>query len=126
MLSIRPDLLPPAAVYELQKLCDAVPSYPTAEALALVAAELGRPAGDVFEDLNESSVPIAAASLGQVYRCRLRATGELVAVKVQRPDMIRAVSLDLYLLRRYMQAVEWFKEEVCAVAHDIWPHLHDA
>lgn len=112
MLSIRPDLLPPAAIYELQKLCDAVPSYPTADAMALVAAELGRPVGDVFDDLDESSVPIAAASLGQVYRCRLRRTGELVALKVQRPDMIRAVSLDLYLLRRYMQAVEWFKQEV--------------
>lgn len=112
MLSIRPDLLPPAAIHELQKLCDAVPSYPTADAMALVAAELGRPVGDVFDDLDESSVPIAAASLGQVYRCRLRGTGELVALKVQRPDMIRAVSLDLYLLRRYMQAVEWFKQEV--------------
>lgn len=45
MLSIRPDLLPPVAVYELQKLCDAVPSYPTAEALALIEQQLGAPAG---------------------------------------------------------------------------------
>ena len=40
MLSIRPDVLPPPAVYELQKLCDAVPSYPTADALRLIE-ELG-------------------------------------------------------------------------------------
>ena len=112
MLSIRPDLLPPAAVYELQKLCDAVPSYPTAEALQLIERELGVPASEVFTGLDERSLPIAAASLGQVYRCRLREGGEEVAVKVQRPDMIRAVSLDLYLARRYMQAVEWFKTEV--------------
>ena len=31
-----PDVIPPAAVYELQKLCDAVPSFPTEDALALV------------------------------------------------------------------------------------------
>ena len=112
MLSIRPDLLPPAAVYELQKLCDAVPSYPTADALRLIQSELGVPASEVFTGLDESSLPIAAASLGQVYRCRMREGGEEVALKVQRPDMIRAVSLDLYLARRYMQAVEWFKTEV--------------
>lgn len=45
----------------------------------------------------------------QVYRCRLRETGEEVALKVQRPDMVRAVTLDLYLLRHYMRAVELFK-----------------
>ena len=99
MLSIRPDVIPPAAVYELQKLCDAVPSYPTAEALALIEAELGRPAAELFDGLDASSTPIAAASLGQVYRCRLRASGAEIALKVQRPDMIRSVSLDLWLLR---------------------------
>lgn len=41
----------------------------------------------------------AAASLGQVYKGKLRATGEAVAVKVQRPFVLETVSLDLYLLR---------------------------
>ena len=45
MLSIRPDLLPPAVVYELQKLCDAVPSYPTDDALRLVQSEQGQGQG---------------------------------------------------------------------------------
>ena len=112
MLSIRPDVVPPAALYELQKLCDAVPSYPTAEALKLVEAELGQPVCELFDELDEGSTPIAAASLGQVYRCRLRATGEQVALKVQRPDMVRAVSLVLLLLRRFMASVEWFKESI--------------
>ena len=134
MLSIRPDVLPPTFVYELQKLCDAVPSYPTAEAIKLVEAELGQPVEAIFEGLDQSTMPIAAASLGQVrslpwlfghdaaasrllrplsqvYRVRLRDGGE-VALKVQRPDMIRAVSLDLFLLRHYMYAVEWFKVNV--------------
>lgn len=98
-LSIRPDLLPPAAVYELQQLCDSVPSYPTCDALRLIEAELGAPAQQLFEGLDETTEPIAAASLGQVYKCRVRDGGQEVALKVQRPDMIRQVSLDLYLLR---------------------------
>ena len=60
MLSIRPDVLPPPAIYELQKLCDAVPSYPTREALALVEAELGAPAAELFEGLDAETRPIAA------------------------------------------------------------------
>jgi len=112
MLSIRPDVIPPAAIYELQKLCDSVPSFPTPLALAVVRRELGREPSEVYDGLHAHTEPIAAASLGQVYRCTLRATGEAVALKVQRPDMIRAVTLDLYLLRGYMHAVEWFKVRV--------------
>lgn len=112
MLSIRPDVIPPAALAELQKLCDAVPSYPTGQALELIRRELGQQASEFLLDLDASIEPIAAASLGQVYRCRLRSSGELVALKVQRPDMLRAVSLDLYLLRGYMQFVEAFKKKV--------------
>lgn len=112
MLSIRPDVLPQPVITELQKLCDAVPSYPTPRALELIERELGSPASELFLDLDEGTVPIAAASLGQVYRCRIRSTGEQVALKVQRPDMLRAVSLDLYLLRNYMVGVEIFKEQI--------------
>ena len=54
-----------------------VPSYPTAQALALLEAELGRPASELFSGLEGQTPPIAAASLGQVYRCRVRATGRL-------------------------------------------------
>ena len=40
-LSIRPDLLPSTFVYELQKLCDSVPSFPTSDAIAVIESELG-------------------------------------------------------------------------------------
>jgi hypothetical protein len=42
MLSIRPDVIPPSAVYELQKLCDSVPSFPTPLAIEVLRAELGK------------------------------------------------------------------------------------
>ena len=45
--------------------------------------------------------PVAAASLGQVYKAKLRETGETVAVKVQRPAVLETVSLDLYLAREF-------------------------
>ena len=80
-LSIRPDILSPTSMRELQRLCDKVPSFPSAEAFAILEAELGKPVGDVFEDI--SPEPIAAASLGQVYKATVRGTGEEVAVKIQ-------------------------------------------
>merc|ERR1719261_384620 len=64
----------------------------------MIEKELGRPLNDVFEEFDED--PAAAASLAQVYRAKLRETGEWVAVKVQRPGVQALVSKDLYVLRR--------------------------
>ena len=63
-LSIRPDILSPAAMVELQKLCDKVPSFDNAAAMKLMEAELGVPPMSIFSELSDA--PIAAASLGQV------------------------------------------------------------
>ena len=114
MLSIRPDVLPPPVLLELQQLCDGVPPNSTTHAIKLIEKEFGRSVNEMFEDLDNETKPIAAASLGQVYKCRLKektSTGKeiSVAVKVQRPDMLTAVSLDLYLMRKNMEQLEAFK-----------------
>eukprot|EP00238_Polyblepharides_amylifera_P010250 CAMPEP_0196600754 /NCGR_PEP_ID=MMETSP1081-20130531/95554_1 /TAXON_ID=36882 /ORGANISM="Pyramimonas amylifera, Strain CCMP720" /LENGTH=517 /DNA_ID=CAMNT_0041926607 /DNA_START=363 /DNA_END=1916 /DNA_ORIENTATION=+ len=109
ILSIRPDLVPPAFIFELQKLCDSVPAFDTGLALGTIERELGRQVSDVYDGLGEETEPIAAASLGQVYKCTLKGTTTCVAVKVQRPDMIETVSLDLFLLRQYFHCVEGTK-----------------
>lgn len=96
-LSIRPDILSPRSMVELQKLCDKVPSYDSKIAFAMMEAELGRPVDTVFGGITPE--PVAAASLGQVYRATLLETGETVAVKVQRPGVLETVSLDLFLAR---------------------------
>eukprot|EP00249_Psilotum_nudum_P018128 c26650_g1_i1 orf=156-2624(+) len=97
-LSIRPDILSPAAMTELQKLCDKVPSFPTDVAMALIEEELGRPWTQIYSELSPS--PIAAASLGQVYKGCLKENGDVVAVKVQRPFVLETVTVDLFIIRR--------------------------
>ena len=97
-LSIRPDLLSPDAMTELQKLCDKVPSFDNKVAFDCLEAELGCKWQDVYTELGPD--PVAAASLGQVYKGALRSTGETVAVKVQRPAVLETVSIDLYLIRK--------------------------
>eukprot|EP00850_Spirogloea_muscicola_P023767 SM000387S14684 [mRNA] locus=s387:58799:61633:+ [translate_table: standard] len=83
---------------ELQKLCDKVPSFDSGVAMELIREELGAPHTEIFSEL--SPLPIAAASLGQVYKGVLRRSGETVAVKVQRPYVLETVTIDLFIIRR--------------------------
>ena len=160
MMSVRPDVLPQAALDELAVLQDSVEAFSTKVAVASIEEELGcelgqsphsiariepradsvsysvrcavcsvqctalsrprissplafhdnpppnhafnstaqRIPGAVFSEISEE--PVAAASLAQVYRAVLKETGEVVAVKVQRPSVLETVSKDLYVLRR--------------------------
>jgi len=98
VLSVRPDVLPPAALEELAILQDSVKPFDTRVAIDTIERELGRPLGAVFSSISEE--PVAAASLAQVYRAVRADTGETVAVKVQRPGCLETVSKDLYVLRR--------------------------
>lgn len=97
-LSSRPDIMDPDYLRELEKLQDRIPSFSDEEAFAVIEQELGQPVTDVF--LYISDQPVAAASLGQVYRARLRSSGEEVAVKVQRPGVMTRIALDVYILRQ--------------------------
>ncbi len=101
-LGTRGDLLPLSYVKELSLLQDQVPPFPTTDAYARIEAELGRPLLDAYSEID--AAPIAAASLGQVYRARLH-TGEEVAIKVQRPNLREIVGSDLATLRRIVRLV---------------------
>jgi len=96
-LASRSDLLPSEYLEELQKLQDDVPRFSNQLALNTVEQELGCSFDDVFELVEEE--PIAAASIGQVYKARLRANGDTVALKIMRPQCEEIIALDLYVLR---------------------------
>ncbi|KAL3145629.1 hypothetical protein ABBQ32_003173 [Trebouxia sp. C0010 RCD-2024] len=103
-LSSRPDLLPKEYLEVLSDLQDRLQPFPTTLAMAVIEQELQASIGDVFSQL--SAEPVAAASLGQVYKGVLRSTGEVVAVKVQRPGIGDHIAIDMLLLRRLMGVID--------------------
>lgn len=108
-LGTRADLLPLEYVRELATLQDQVPAFPTAEAFAIVQSELGRSLHESYAEIDAE--PIAAASLGQVYRARLH-TGHEVAVKVQRPNLQSTISFDVAILFRLVKLTNRFFPKV--------------
>ncbi|OEL22320.1 putative aarF domain-containing protein kinase [Dichanthelium oligosanthes] len=96
-VSSRPDVIPPAYLDELSLLQDRIAPFSTEVAFNIIEKELGLPLDMIFSEI--SPEPVAAASLGQVYQARLRSNGKVVAVKVQRPGVQAAISLDIYILR---------------------------
>lgn len=92
LLSTRSDLLAPPYLEALARLQDSVEPFPFADVEAIVTEELGARISKAFVEFE--AVPVAAASLGQVHRARLR-DGRRVAVKVQRPGIRDQILEDL-------------------------------
>ena len=95
-LSTRPDLIRKDFLDELIKLQDQLPAFEQKIAYQIIETDLGRSIAEIYQEI--SPQPVAAASLGQVYRGRLY-SGEEVAIKVQRPNLRPTLTLDLYLMR---------------------------
>ena len=118
-LSIRTDLLSPAYVKGLKALQDQVPPFPTSQAITIIEEELGTPIQELFSEF--SNEPVAAASLGQVYKAKLKADGREVAVKVQRPNIMNQIALDMHLLRYSSHlnslSIHIILKDVCLLLH---------
>ncbi|MEM6597104.1 MAG: AarF/ABC1/UbiB kinase family protein [Cyanobacteria bacterium P01_D01_bin.36] len=95
-LSTRPDLIKPSFLDELIKLQDQLPPFSSEVARQIIFNDLERTPEEIFSFF--SAEPVAAASLGQVYKARLY-SGEEVAVKVQRPNLMPIICRDLYIMR---------------------------
>jgi predicted unusual protein kinase regulating ubiquinone biosynthesis (AarF/ABC1/UbiB family) len=94
--STRADLFPSEYVEELSKLQDQVPAFGYEQVATIVQQELGKPIEQIYSYFDPT--PLAAASLGQVHRAKLK-SGEEVVVKVQRPGLVRLFTIDLEIGR---------------------------
>lgn len=94
-LSVRSDILPEEYTQALSTLQDRVRPFDSQHAKQILRRELGPEKFAKLQGLEKG--PVASASIGQVYKCVLE--GKDVAVKVQRPDALSEIALDLYLAR---------------------------
>ncbi len=92
----RPDVFPEEYASILSRLQDQVPPHPWKEMKPHIERELGAPITQIFAEFDP--VPVAAASLAQVYKAKLK-DGRSVAVKVVYPQSPRLVKTDLRILR---------------------------
>ncbi|MFD9626325.1 ABC1 kinase family protein [Peribacillus muralis] len=106
--STRRDFVPEEIVRELEKLQDQVTPFPFDKVRKIVEAELGDSLENLFLEFQQK--PLATASIGQVHAARLPSQ-EVVAIKVQRPDILPTVETDLEILddlARLMEArISW-------------------
>ena len=112
-LSTRPDIVPPVLLEELAQLQDQLPGFDSALAMACIEEDLGAPISSIYAQLD--SEPISAASLGQVHKGVLK-SGEVVAVKVQRPGLREQITLDLYIVRNI---AAWLNRNVGLIRSDL-------
>lgn len=112
-LSTRPDLVSPTFLEELTKLQDQLPPFSNEVAYGFIEEELGGQPHEIYAELSVD--PLAAASLGQVYKGKLK-TGETVAVKVQRPGLSELITLDIHLLRTL---AIWAQKNITRIRSDL-------
>ena len=110
ILSTRPDRLPEPLVMELKKLRSQVEPQPYEKIEPVLLKDIGCPLDELFAEFDPS--PVAAGSLGQVYRAQLRSNGEWVAVKVQRADIRKTISSDF-------EIIGWFARQLHARVEDL-------
>jgi len=110
---------------KLGALRDAAPKVRFDDMRKVIESELGERIRDVFEEFDET--PVAAASIGQVYRARLREDGREVAVKVQYPRVAEAVRADMQNLGMLLRLMKRIAPgiDVQSTAEEIRSRIHE-
>ncbi len=105
VLSTRPDLLPWELIKELEALQDRINPLPFETIQPRLEKELGCPLEEVFSEFDDT--PTASASLGQIYKARMREESREVAVKIQKPGIRRTMQSDL-------EIISWLVDQIHA------------
>ena len=99
MLSIQDEsLIPTKLSLALDRVRQGAHIMPQRQLHAQLESELGSDWRLRFSEFDE--LPMAAASIGQVHRARLRDTDQLVAMKIQYPGVATSIKSDLLNLKR--------------------------
>ena len=116
-LSVRTDLISPVLAEELARLQDNVPPIPASVAHATIQDEWRSTSStSTAQTVRIPSQPVAAASIGQVYKVVLE-NGQSVAVKVQRPTVLQEIALDIYIGRELLAPLyEWIFSHTTGVS----------
>ncbi len=101
IVAMRRDLFPEEFCAEIAKLQDCARGFPGRHARRVIEEDLGQPLEEVFAEFDEQ--PLAAASIGQVHRARLREPDVEVVVKVRRPQIVESFSSDLRTINRFVR-----------------------
>ncbi len=103
MIASRGEALPPEWLTELQKLQSDAEPFPWDEAREIIIGQLGAPPEELFAEFDQE--PFAAASTAQVHRATLH-DGTVVAVKVQRPQIVAKTKADLGVMQELAKVAE--------------------
>lgn len=106
MLSTRPDLVGLEIAEELQQLRDNTPITPFDEIKEVIEEELGKPIEDIYSDIDQN--PLGSASIGQVFKAKLKRNGEEIAIKVQKPNSREIIESDIKIMKFLAKRIDKF------------------
>lgn len=118
IIALRSDLFEESFCAEMAKLQDRAQGFPFHYAKKTIESELGKPLEEVFSEFPDK--PLAAASIGQTYRARLRHPDVEVVVKVRRPTIEDNFKVDLGYLRKYC----WFLTRINFMPNFRWEEMY--
>lgn len=127
ILSMRSEILPQSFTRELSKLRTDVEPMDRDTVLEALRAEYEKPIEDIFDAIDDN--PLGSASVAQVHKARL-VTGELVAVKIQRPHVQEIMAKDISIMRSLTRYMSRFMGEdqfvdLQSVVDELWQSFRE-
>lgn len=127
ILSMRSEILPQSFTRELSRLRTSVEPMDRDTVLSALRAEYDRPIEEIFDAIDDR--PLGSASVAQVHKARL-VTGELVAVKIQRPHVQEIMAQDISIMRslaryasRFMGSEQFL--DLRSVVDELWQSFRE-